>query len=47
MRSTAPGILHVELDDVDEGRTLLQRVVNSYPDSNAASLAEERIRDLP
>ncbi len=41
------GILHVELDDVDEGRTLLQRVVNSYPDSNAASLAEERIRDLP
>lgn len=39
-------VLHIELGDPDEARVLLERVVNSYPDSGAAILAQERLREI-
>lgn len=39
-------LLHVEMGDPDEARVLLERVVNSYPDSGAAILAREKLREL-
>jgi TolA-binding protein len=39
-------VLHIEMGDPDEARVLLERVVNSYPDSGAAILAQERLREI-
>lgn len=41
------GLLRAELGDTEEARELLERVVDSYPDSGAAILAEERLNELP
>ena len=41
------GLLRADLGDTEEARELLERVVNSYPDSGAAILAEERLSELP
>ena len=41
------GLLHIELEDRQEGRRSLERVVNTYPDSDTAGLARERLRELP
>lgn len=41
------GILYLEeLDDRAEARRYLERVVNSYPDSGVAELAQERLREI-
>lgn len=41
------GILYLEeLDDVQEARRHLERVVNSYPDSGVAELAQERLDEI-
>jgi tol-pal system protein YbgF len=39
-------LLYLETGDPDEARTYLERVVNSYPDSGAAILARERLREI-
>jgi tol-pal system protein YbgF len=39
-------VIHLELGDADQARALLERVVNSYPDSGAAILAQERLREI-
>lgn len=39
-------LLYRELGDVDEARRYLERVVNTWPDSGAADLARETLRDL-
>lgn len=41
------GTLQAELGNSEEARDLLERVVNSYPESGAAVLAEERLQELP
>lgn len=41
------GLLHIDLEDRQEGRRFLERVVNTYPDSDAAGLARERLGELP
>lgn len=41
------GILYLEeLDDTAEARRYLERVVNSYPDSGVAELAQQRLREI-
>lgn len=40
------GMLSLELGDADEARELFQRVVNTWPDSDAAALARVELRDL-
>lgn len=40
------GVLQIQLDEKDDARQLLERVVNSYPDSGAALLAQERLDEL-
>lgn len=39
-------LLHLELGDRAEGRRFLDRVVNTYPDSNAAGPAREKLREI-
>lgn len=41
------GRIHEELGSTDDARALYQRVVNSYPDSGAAILSDERLEALP
>ena len=42
------GVLNLEeLDDPEEARRHLERVVNSYPDSGVANLARERLQEIP
>lgn len=41
------GRIHEELESTEDARALYQRVVNSYPDSGAAILADERLEALP
>lgn len=40
------GLLQAELDNTAEARDLLERVVNTYPESGAAMLAEEKLNEL-
>jgi len=40
------GLLHLELGNTSEARLFLDRVVNTYPDSNAAGPARERLREI-
>jgi tol-pal system protein YbgF len=40
------GVLYIELDDLDEARRYLQRVVASYPESGAAILAQDRLAEI-
>lgn len=41
------GLLHLEMENVSEAREYFERVVNSYPDSDTAQLARERLNSLP
>lgn len=41
------GRIQEELGNPDDARALYQRVVNSYPDSGAAILSDERLEALP
>ncbi|TVP76763.1 MAG: hypothetical protein EA352_05070 [Gemmatimonadales bacterium] len=40
-------ILHLELGDAGEARTLLERVVNTWPDADVADLAREELGRIP
>ena len=40
------GLLHLALDDEDEAARAFDRVVNTHPDSDAAGLAREQLREL-
>jgi TolA-binding protein len=40
------GLLHLALDDEDEAERAFDRVVNTYPESDAAGLAREQLREL-
>jgi tol-pal system protein YbgF len=40
------GLLNLALENRQEGIRFLERVVNTFPDSDAAVLAEERLREL-
>ena len=40
------GVLYIELEDLDQARSYLQRVVNTYPDSGAALVARERLEEI-
>ncbi len=40
------GLLHIDLDERQDGIVFLERVVNTYTDSDAAGLARERLREL-
>lgn len=40
-------ILHQELDNVEEARNLLERVINGFPDSDIAELARQRLQEIP
>ena len=41
------GLLHLQLGNRQEARRLLERVVNTYPDSDAAGPARAKIREIP
>ena len=40
------GVLYIELEDLDQARSYLERVVNTYPDSGAALVARERLAEI-
>lgn len=40
------GVIYIELDQLDNARQYLRRVVDSYPDSDAATLATERLAEI-
>lgn len=40
------GLLHLALGNRTQGRSLLEQVVNTYPDSNAAGPAGEKLREI-
>jgi TolA-binding protein len=40
------GLLHLELGNREEAEQSLERVVNTWPDSMAADLARDELRDL-
>ena len=40
-------ILHQELGDTEEARTLLERVINGFRDSDVAELAQQRLQEIP
>jgi tol-pal system protein YbgF len=40
------GILYLELNQREDARAYLERVVNSYPESGAAVLARERLAQI-
>ena len=40
------GLLYVELDQLDDARVYLQRVVNSYSESDAAALARQKLAEI-
>jgi tol-pal system protein YbgF len=40
------GVIYIELEQLDNARQYLRRVVDSYPDSDAATLAAERLSEI-
>jgi tol-pal system protein YbgF len=40
------GVLYIELENLDEARRYLERVVVNYPDSGAAILARDRLAEI-
>jgi TolA-binding protein len=40
------GAIQSELGNTSEARATLQRVVNTYPDSDAATLAADKLREI-
>jgi tol-pal system protein YbgF len=40
------GLIYIALDQLDDARSYLERVVNSYPDSGAAALAQEKLAEI-
>lgn len=40
------GVTYIELERLDDARIYLRRVVNSYPDSDAAEAAQERLDEI-
>jgi tol-pal system protein YbgF len=40
------GVIYIDLEQLDNARRYLQRVVTSYPDSDAAVLAQERLDEI-
>jgi tol-pal system protein YbgF len=40
------GVLYIELDDLDQARHYLERVVNTYSDSGVAILARQRLAEI-
>ncbi len=40
-------ILHQELGDTEEARTLLERVINGFGDTDVAELAQQRLQEIP
>ena len=40
------GVLYIEEEEYALAETYLERVINTYPDSEAAELAEERLREI-
>lgn len=40
-------LLHDELGNTEEARTLLERVINGFPDSDVAELAQQRLQAIP
>lgn len=40
-------LLQEELGDTEEARSLLERVINGFPDSRVAELAQQRLQEIP
>ena len=40
-------LLHDELGDAEEARSLLERVIGGFPDSDIAELAQQRLQEIP
>jgi len=40
------GVIYIDLDQLEDARQYLRRVVNSYPDTDAATLARERLAEI-
>lgn len=40
------GIVYIAMEEYENAREYLERVVNSYPDSGAATLAQERLAEI-
>lgn len=40
-------LLHEELGEAEETRTLLERVISGFPDSDVAELAQQKLREIP
>lgn len=40
-------LLHDELGDAEEARSLLERVINGFPDSDVAELAQQKLQEIP
>lgn len=40
------GVAYIELGQLDDARVYLERVVNSYPDSDSAAAAQERLNEI-
>jgi tol-pal system protein YbgF len=40
------GVAYIDLDELDDARVYLQRVVNTYPDTEAADQARERLAEI-
>ena len=40
------GVIYIDLEQLDDAREYLQRVITSYPDSDAAVLAQERLDEI-
>jgi tol-pal system protein YbgF len=40
------GVTYIALDQLDDARVYLQRVVRSYPDSDSAALAQDRLDEI-
>jgi tol-pal system protein YbgF len=40
------GVIYIDLEQLDNAREYLQRVITSYPDSDAAVLAQERLDEI-
>lgn len=39
-------LLHEELGDIDEARSILERIMNTYPDDLVSMLAREKLREI-
>ena len=40
-------LLHEELGETEEARTLLERVISGFPDSDVAELAQQKLQEIP